>query len=246
MNKKPVRLLEKHTKTLSKYEIYITKLIETDEEYYYEATIKDLTVLLNIETIEKIITNKNKHNKALPIYMFLKYLSKKHKDNEINVDDTYLKEIIGMNDNVLIFSINYLTKLKLIKWQYNNDSCKYEILDNITITDYTVYEIEETYYIYRFINNENKVIYIGRTQNLDQRMKTHYGTKGHLPKQCYKNTKKIEYATCSNEIEMVLIEIYLINKYKPIYNNKDLYRGRITLTDFEKLEWKEYNIKELT
>ncbi len=32
---------------------------------------------------------------------------------------------------------------------------------------------QNNYYVYRFINNEGIIVYVGRTINIDQRMKTH-------------------------------------------------------------------------
>ena len=44
-------------------------------------------------------------------------------------------------------------------------------------------------FIYRFLDEQNQVIYIGKTINLANRIKSH----NHLPKECYANTKKIEF-----------------------------------------------------
>ena len=35
--------------------------------------------------------------------------------------------------------------------------------------------------VYRFLNKDNEIIYIGKTKDLDNRIKTHE----HLPKECY-------------------------------------------------------------
>ncbi|WP_416389558.1 GIY-YIG nuclease family protein [Paeniclostridium hominis] len=37
-----------------------------------------------------------------------------------------------------------------------------------------------------FIYENNKIIYVGKTNNLDRRFKQHF-TKGHLPEECYRS-----------------------------------------------------------
>ena len=49
------------------------------------------------------------------------------------------------------------------------------------------------YYVYRFLNNKNEIIYVGKSVNFINRMKQHFGSNGHLPKECYDNVDKIEY-----------------------------------------------------
>lgn len=83
------------------------------------------------------------------------------------------------------------------------------------------------FYVYRFLNYENEVIYVGRTKNLNHRLTTqHFTKKGHLPQSCYKETKTVEYIELDSENAMRIYEIYYISKHKPIfnfeYNNEDL------------------------
>ena len=40
------------------------------------------------------------------------------------------------------------------------------------------------YYVYRFLDKDNEIIYVGKTYNLETRLKTHFGKKGHLPEEC--------------------------------------------------------------
>ena len=47
-------------------------------------------------------------------------------------------------------------------------------------------------YVYRFLNSEGKIIYIGKTVNIKNRMQQHF-SKGHLPAECYRNVARIEY-----------------------------------------------------
>ena len=79
------------------------------------------------------------------------------------------------------------------------------------------------YYVYRFLNEESEVIYVGRTNSLRTRISSHFSVNGHLPEGCYNNTKRIEYIEMDSEIDMVIKEIYYISKFKPFYNRKSFY-----------------------
>ncbi len=95
------------------------------------------------------------------------------------------------------------------------------------------------FYVYRFLNNEDEVIYVGRTNNLKNRIDNTHFTSGHLETSCYVETCKIEYIEVS-EIDSYLYEIYLINRFKPRYN-KALMLGEVkTNATFPDLEWKLY------
>ena len=64
---------------------------------------------------------------------------------------------------------------------------------------------ERKYYVYRFSNKQNVIVYVGRTGNLHQRFLQHE----HLTD----DIKKIEYIECDSEAEMAWKEIYYINLY---------------------------------
>jgi len=78
---------------------------------------------------------------------------------------------------------------------------------------------ERKYYVYRFLNKDNIIIYAGRTIDLYKRFLQH----NHLNN----NISKIEYIECDSEAEMAWKEIYYINLY---YNDlstniSDVYHG---------------------
>ncbi len=77
------------------------------------------------------------------------------------------------------------------------------------------------YFVYRFINKKQNVIYIGKSKKpLTERFKMHF----HLPDECYSMVHKIEYIECKTEADMSIKEIYYINKYsdnRPFYNVQD-------------------------
>ena len=64
---------------------------------------------------------------------------------------------------------------------------------------------ERKYYVYRFLNKQNIIVYVGRTGNLHQRFLQHE----HLTD----DIERIEYIECDSEAEMAWKEIYYINLY---------------------------------
>lgn len=101
-------------------------------------------------------------------------------------------------------------------------------------------------YVYRFIDENKKVIYVGKTNNLDKRYVQHFNKNGHLPKECYRSVWKIEYIKVDSELNALLLETYYINKFRPKYNklNKTY---RATSTDNVNLKeikesWQTYKI----
>jgi excinuclease UvrABC nuclease subunit len=89
------------------------------------------------------------------------------------------------------------------------------------------------YYVYRFLNRNRNIIYIGRTKDIDKRIKTHF-SNGHLPNKCYEETEFIEISEFSCKADTYIYEVYLISKYKPKYNTefKDI-KCSIQLSDIE-------------
>lgn len=101
------------------------------------------------------------------------------------------------------------------------------------------------YFVYKFFNNRDEVIYIGKTVALENRIKTHFSVNGHLPAICYKETKDIYYTKFENNDEMSIYERYLINLHNPKYNtqfNNNTDFG-FTLPD---LEWTKYDFEHRT
>lgn len=96
----------------------------------------------------------------------------------------------------------------------------------------------EEYFLYRFLDKFNNIIYIGRTNNIKNRMSQHF-KNGHLPEECYNSIYKIEYAEIKTYVEMCIYEIYYINKEFPIYNkkSKDSTQKEINIK-LPEIEWK--------
>lgn len=94
-------------------------------------------------------------------------------------------------------------------------------------------------YVYRFLDTAQNIIYVGKTINIDKRIKDHF-TRGHLPKECYDSVKAVEYIKVNTEADSLLVEQYFINKYHPKYNKQGKCKGEQTVKlDIEE-KWKRY------
>lgn len=96
------------------------------------------------------------------------------------------------------------------------------------------------YYLYRFLNINGDILYIGRTSDIGRRiLKEHFTANTHLPNECYLETEKVEYTEIVYESEEVAYEAILINQYAPKYNIqfKDDGNFAIQLPEFV---WKEF------
>lgn len=108
----------------------------------------------------------------------------------------------------------------------------YDIINTEMITD-----IYNEPCVYRFLDKDNNIIYVGKTQNISNRMTQHFSGNGHLLMECYRQVKKIQYIQCENEADMSIKEIYFINKFKPKYNNIGLYDGDVYNKDYDSIKW---------
>ena len=99
--------------------------------------------------------------------------------------------------------------------------------------------------IYRFLDKDGKIIYVGRAKNLENRLYKH-GQNGHLPVKCYKQVAKIEFTRFTSEDDLDLAEPYYIAKWKPEFNqdfkNKN-YSFAIEL--LETKAWENYKHVEM-
>ena len=95
------------------------------------------------------------------------------------------------------------------------------------------------YYVYRFLDNTNKVIYTGRTYNLEVRLFKHFGSRDQNLIKRNKRTEKIEYVSFNKKTYCALYEVFLINLWTPEFNTDSKYEEEIdpNLLDVEKLNW---------
>lgn len=93
-------------------------------------------------------------------------------------------------------------------------------------------------YLYKFLNKDGEVIYVGKAKNLFHRMTGHFGVGKESWKQ---EVDKIFYSSYKCPATCAVMEIYFINKYGAKYN-KDCSFGSINmcLTEYEE-KWIEFN-----
>lgn len=95
-------------------------------------------------------------------------------------------------------------------------------------------------YVYRFLNKNKDIIYIGYTGNsLKKRIDLHF-IKGHLPQDCYSSISEIEYLQFNTNSDAIIVETYMINKYKPRYNKLNKKDDAVTLNIPIEENWKLY------
>ncbi|MBI2195757.1 MAG: excinuclease ABC subunit UvrC [Candidatus Levybacteria bacterium] len=93
--------------------------------------------------------------------------------------------------------------------------------------------------IYIFLNHRGNTLYVGKAKNLKSRVSSYFRSSAELgekTKQLVGKVKKIRIIKTQSEIESLLLEAYLIQKYKPFYNirlsdNKSYPLIRITIKE---------------
>lgn len=98
---------------------------------------------------------------------------------------------------------------------------------------------------YKFINNNDEIIYIGKAEILENRINKNGHKSRHLPKECYDEIKVIQYTSFNTKYDMDFAEKYYIKKYKPKYNDK--HAGKPITIGLEELDnkiWTTYYLDE--
>lgn len=110
-------------------------------------------------------------------------------------------------------------------------------------------------YLYQMLNDNNEIVYIGQTGDLDRRIKQHCifideemvltGLEDKylhtiIPYEHLCEIKKVLYTKVENKYISSIYEVHLIAKYMPIYNSQFKYYT-LKLFDLPELEWQEYN-----
>ncbi len=75
--------------------------------------------------------------------------------------------------------------------------------------------------VYKFINAEDTILYVGKAKNLKKRLASYFGNKKHQlnkTRTLVKNADHIEYIIVETEQDALLLENTLIKKYQPRYN----------------------------
>ncbi|MBU1131008.1 excinuclease ABC subunit UvrC [Patescibacteria group bacterium] len=75
--------------------------------------------------------------------------------------------------------------------------------------------------VYKFLDQQGKLLYIGKAKNLKNRIKSYFTKSADLTpakKLMIERIKKIEFTVVSNETEALLLESTLIKKHQPPFN----------------------------
>jgi excinuclease ABC subunit C len=74
--------------------------------------------------------------------------------------------------------------------------------------------------VYRMLNHQDDILYVGKAKNLPNRLKSYVTEKNHIirTERMLSQTFKLEITTTANESEALLLEANLIKKYKPKFN----------------------------
>lgn len=75
--------------------------------------------------------------------------------------------------------------------------------------------------IYKFLDEEGNILYVGKAKNLKNRLNSYFGEKKHIPykaRTLVKNASNIEYTIVETEHDALLLESTLIKKFLPRYN----------------------------
>lgn len=104
--------------------------------------------------------------------------------------------------------------------------------------------MRKDFYVYRFLDRNNNIIYVGKTTNIDKRISSHLVNARQINYKYihYDDVYKIEYTEVPSEYHMNIYEIHYICKYKPIYN-KQYKVNNVDLFDLPELDWKLYILK---
>lgn len=100
----------------------------------------------------------------------------------------------------------------------------------------------KSYCVYRILDKDNNILYIGKSEQLETRIKNHIRGRSNLTKECRDKIARVEYLEFYGESDMSIFEIYAICYYKPKYNieNKDdLTLLRLDIPNI----WNELNIE---
>ena len=96
------------------------------------------------------------------------------------------------------------------------------------------------YTVYKHLNNEEEIIYIGKSKSLLHRQRQHSKNS-----EWFDEIDSIEYCVLDSKIEMDIVELYLINTLNPKYNKKDKREDKVENISIKELEWLEFDICEL-
>lgn len=75
--------------------------------------------------------------------------------------------------------------------------------------------------VYRFYDQSDKLLYVGKARNLKKRVASYFGRSSSLnrkTRQMIQETARIEFTVSSSEFDALLLENNLIKQHQPKYN----------------------------
>lgn len=93
--------------------------------------------------------------------------------------------------------------------------------------------------VYKFINTNNEVIYVGKCKDLNKRFNSHRN-EPHLDKQCYAEIRQIQYVSFPTYMDAGVMERIFIAHYQPKYNvqfAKEGVQSIISPEQLNSIEW---------
>ena len=74
--------------------------------------------------------------------------------------------------------------------------------------------------VYRMLNEDGTVIYVGKARDLKKRVSSYFGSKAHHPKAMalMAKTRDVRFTVTASEEEALLLERNLIKEHQPYFN----------------------------
>jgi DNA polymerase III subunit epsilon len=104
------------------------------------------------------------------------------------------------------------------------------------IQQYILKKLPETVGIYQFLDREQEILYIGKSNNLRQRAIQHYNSKDLHTSRMLNDTFNVHFSETGSELIALLMESEEIKKHKPPYNRlrkKSIFKYAIDLIKHE-------------
>lgn len=100
------------------------------------------------------------------------------------------------------------------------------------------------YCVYRFLDKDNNILYIGKSKRLKLRIFDHIKGRTHLSKECISQIQKVEYLEFGCECDMNLFELYCISYFQPPYNKDCKSETGLIQINIPEI-WNELDLKTL-
>jgi len=100
-------------------------------------------------------------------------------------------------------------------------------------------------FVYRLIDENNEIVYVGKTESLPTRTNQHFSKNSHLYPKVKGSKLRLQYIAMASTSLMQIREIYYINLYKPKYNTVFMNdEPSIFISDFVNDVWLDYTPSE--